>query len=348
MAKPGAKAPETIDAQVGDLLIEVKTGARGARALRDGVWNLAAAVSKAPGLRGLLVLDRPAIGSERLSAEQRTIEAILRPEIGRRIRWVVVEEGGLESFPKDLGPRVRSVVARLISGGDGKRRTPPDRGFATLAVLHVLLDRWLRSAGPVHRNELMATVGCSYPTVAAALVEFRDDIVRHRDRRVELNRWPRLGWLRYVSVQERARATERYADRSGSPRSAADLLRRLARLGRRDIAVGGVPGALHHAPSLDVVGTATLALTLHDPEGTAGTDFVERLDPALVRTESAEPAPLLVVHRQRLRRFLASGEESGTRWADPVECLLDLHEAGLDGLAKQYLDTAVRQRGQGT
>lgn len=215
-------------------------------------------------------------------------------------------------------------------------------------MLHVLLDRWLRSEGPVHANELMATVGCSYPTVAAALAEFRDDVVRHRDRRVELSRWPRLGWLRYVSAQARTRATERYVDRSGSPRSAADLLRRLARLGRRDIAVGGVPGALHYMPSLDVVGTAILALTLHDPEGTASTDFVERLDPALAQTDSTDPAPLLVVHRQRLRRFLASGEEPGTRWADPVECLLDLHEAGLDGLAKQYLDTAVRQRGQGT
>ena len=198
----------------------------------------------------------------------------------------------------------------------------------------------------MHANELMATVGCSYPTVAAALAEFREDILRHRDRRVELRRWPRLGWLRYVSVQERARATERYVDRSGSPRSAADLLRRLERLERPDIAVGGVPGALHHVPSLDVVGTATVALTLHDPEGTATTDFVERLDPALVRTETAEPAPTVVVHRQRLRRFLASGEEPGPHWADPVDCLLDLHEAGLEGLAKQYIDTTVRQRGQ--
>ena len=345
MAKPKAR-PESVDARVGDLLIEVKRGARGTRDIRDGIWCLADAVSRTPALRGLLVLDRPAIGSERLAAEQQAIETILRPEVSRRIRWVVIGEDGLESFPKDLGPRVRSVVARWIAGGDVRRRTPPSRGFATLAVLHVLLDRWLRSAGPVHSNELMATVGCSYPTVAAALAKLRDDIVRHRDRRVELSRWPRLAWLGYVSVQERARATERYVDRSGSPRSAAELLRRLERLGRPDIAVGGVPGALHHAPSLDVVGTASLALTLHDPEGTATTDFVERLDPALVRTESAEAAPLVVVHRQRLRRFLASGGESGPRWADPVDCLLDLHEARLEGLAKQYLDEALRLRGR--
>jgi hypothetical protein len=348
MAKPLSRSPDAVDARVGDLLIEVKAVARGARAIRDGIWSLAAALSGTPGLRGLLVLHRPEIGSQRLAAEQQAIEAILRPEVSRRIRWVVIENDGLESLPKDLGPRVRNVVARLIAGGDGKRRTPPERGFATLAVLHVLLDRWLRSAGPVHTNELMATVGCSYPTVATALAEFRDDIVRHRDRRVELSRWPRLGWLRYVSVQERARATEKYTDRSGSPRSAADLIRRLERLERSDIAVGGVPGALHYMPSLDVVGTATLALTLHDPEGRATTDFVERLDPALVRTETAESAPHLVIHRQRLRRFLASEDESGPRWADPVECLLDLHEAGLEGLAKHYLDTTVRQRSQRT
>jgi hypothetical protein len=189
----------------------------------------------------------------------------------------------------------------------------------------------------------MATVGCSYPTVVTALEDFQEDLTRGSDRRIELSRWPRLPWLRYIGVQEKARATERYVDRSGLPRAAPDLVRRLEKLGRHDIAVGGVLGALHHVESLDIVGTPTLALTLHDPDGIASSAFVERLDPALARTESREETPLVVVHRQRTRRFLATGE-AGAMWADPIECLLDLCEAGLEGLAEQFRSALVRRR----
>ncbi len=339
-------APADFDARVGDLVIEVKSGVRGALAIRDGFWRLATEVARLSELRALLILDRPEVGLDRIAEEERHAAAILHPGVGGRIRVVVVQEPELRDLPEDLGPAVRDAVARVISGSERVRRTTPDRGHASLAVLHVLLDRWLRSAGPVHATELMAAVGCSYPTVAAALDEVREDIVRHRDRRVELARWPRQAWSRYLSVQEKVRRTERYVDRSGTPRAVPDLARRLARLDRADIAIGGVLGAVHHVDALDVVGTPTLALTLHDPEGTATSEFVERLDPALARVESAEHAPTLVVHRQRLRRFLASPRAKGQPWADPVECLLDLHEAGLEGLAGQFLEAAGQRRGK--
>jgi len=199
----------------------------------------------------------------------------------------------------------------------------------------------------MHTNELMASVGCSYPTAASALEEFKEDVARGSDRRIELSRWPRLPWLRYIGAQEKARDTERYIDRSGSPRAATDLIRRLQRLKRRDVAIGGTLGALHHVPSLDVVGTPTLALTLHDPHDRASSAFVEHLDPALARTESRDETPLVVVHRQRLVEFLATEDESGTLWADPVECLLDLHEAGVEGLAEQFWSAIVSRRTKG-
>jgi hypothetical protein len=331
------------DARVGDLVIEVKARPRGARAILDGVWRLATLLAEAPKLNGLLVLYRPLLARERIDAEQRQATKVLRPGVGGRIRWLVVGDRALRDLPEDLGPEVREAVAQEIAHSGRRRRTSPDRGFASLAVLHVLLDRWLRSAGPIHTNELMDTVGCSYPTVAAALGELGDDINRSRDRRVELSRWPRLAWLGYLGAQERVRDTQRYADRSGTPRAATDLLQRLRRLGRRDLAIGGVLGALHHVESLDIVGTPTLALTLHDPDGTASEAFVERLDPALVRTELRDETPLVVVHRQRLRRFLATEDGSGALWADPVECLLDLQEAGLEGLAEQFRTAATRR-----
>ena len=333
-----------VDAQIGDLVIEVKARPRGARQLLDGLWQVATYLSEAPDLKGLLVLYKPRLAQERIQAEQRQAENILRSDLSQRIRWVVVGDRELRDFPRDLGPQVRDAVADEIARRERKRRTSPDRGFASLAVLHVLLDRWLRSGGPMHTKELMETVGCSYPTAAAALEEFQEDLTRGSDRRIELSRWPRLPWLRYIGVQEKARGTERYVDRSGSPRAATDLVRRLEKLGRHDIAVGGVLGALHHVESLDIVGTPTLALTLHDPDGTAGNAFVERLDPALARSESREETPLVVVHRQRMQRFLATDRVAGALWADPVDCLLDLHEAGLEGLAEQFRSALVRRR----
>ena len=315
-------------------MVEVKSRPRGASQLLDGVWRLAKVLAEDPDLTGLLVLYRPRLGQERIEAEREQSEDVLRPDVGSRLRWVVVTDPDLEDFPADLGQQVRDAVAHEVAQSERRRGASPERGFASLAVLHVLLDRWLRSEGPMHTNELTAAVGCSYPTAASALEEFKEDIARGSDRRIELCRWPRLPWLRYIGAQEKARDTERYVDRSGSPRAASDLVRRLQRLGRHDVAIGGALGALHHVPSLDVVGTPTLALTLHDPNGRASSAFVERLDPALARTESRDETPLVVVHRQRLEHFLANKDESGTMWADPVECLLDLHEAGVEGLAE--------------
>jgi len=211
------------------------------------------------------------------------------------------------------------------------------RGQAGYGVLHALLDRWLRGQGPVHTTELMATVGCSYPTAAGALADLAGVVRRHRDRRVELGAFPVQAWGRYRSMAEEVRGTLRYADRSGKPRSTAQLAARLGRLRRDDLAVGGVFGALHHLPRLDIVGSATLCVTLHDPHGSAPADFVERLDPALAPTKDALEPALLIVHHQRLRRFLAEPGAQGHAWADPVDCLLDLHEAGLDGLADEFL-----------
>ena len=342
MAGSRRKTRSQVDVQIGDLVVEVKARPRGARQLMDGVWRVATYLSEAQDRKGLLVLYKPGLARKRIQAEQRRAEDVLRPDISKRIRWVVVGDSALQDFPQDLGPQVREAVAREIAHSERRRRSP-DRGFASLAVLHVLLDRWLRSEGPMHTKELMGTVGCSYPTAVSALEDFHEDLTRGSDRRIELSRWPRLPWLRYIAVQEKARDTERYVDRSGLPRAASDLVRRFEKLGRHDVAIGGVLGALHHVESLDIVGTPTLALTLHDPDGIASSAFVERLDPALARTESRAETPLVVVHRQRIRRFLAT-DQAGAMWADPIECLLDLNEAGLEGLAEQFRSALVRRR----
>lgn len=333
------------DGRVGNTLLEVKSGIRSVRALQEGLWNLAESLVADPRTRGILFLDRSGISPSRLQSELHRAESIVRSDVWRRIRVLSDPTGDLSAIPPDVNPAVRATLKRLVLSEARAPRGVPNRGHARFAVLHVLLDRWFLRLGPIHTKELMASVGCSYPTAADALRDLGGALRRHSDRSVELVDFPVHPWSRYVSVGERVRSTQRFADRSGAPRSAASLLERLVRLGRKDLAVGGVFGALHHVPSLDVVGSPTLCVTVHSPTDAVPLDFVARLDPALAQARDDREPASLIVHRQRLRRFLATPGADRHVWADPVECLLDLHEARLPGLAEQFLDAfRLRQR----
>ena len=74
--------------------------------------------------------------------------------------------------------------------------------------------------------------------------------------------------------------------------------------------------------------------------------LVHDLDPALVRVEDPLEPATLVVHAVRHADPLFTRRKDGLSWADPVECLLDLHEAHLDGQASQFLDDLQRRRRQ--
>lgn len=190
---------------------------------------------------------------------------------------------------------------------------------------------------------LMDMAGCSYPTVASALRMVRHCLVRHSDRKVELERFPKEEWARMVAVSEKARGTVRFADRSGQPRSAESLLRRLQRLERADIAVGGVVGAKHYHPALDLVGIPRLDLSLHCWRNEANWSFVERLDPGLARTDRRDEPASLVVHLVRRKKSLFEQGTDGLLYADRVECLLDLHEARLESQAQELLEALQQQ-----
>ena len=67
-------------------------------------------------------------------------------------------------------------------------------------------------------------------------------------------------------------------------------------------------------------------------------DFMKALDPALKPvTDPLQPATL-VIHAVRHADPLFAPREGGLAWSDPVECLLDLHEAKLDMQAGQFSD----------
>jgi hypothetical protein len=149
--------------------------------------------------------------------------------------------------------------------------------------------------------------------------------------------FPRDEWARLVALADEVRGTVRFVDQSGQRRAPESLLRRLQQLQRDDIAVGGVWGAKHYHAALDLVGNPRLDVSIHSPNKAANLDFVAQLDPALARAARRAQAPSLVVHVVRRAASLFERDGSGGLWADPVECLLDLHEARLEDQALEFL-----------
>ena len=206
-------------------------------------------------------------------------------------------------------------------GGRGKR-THRDR-------LAPLTSRWLAEAA-----------GCSYPTIASALEKLEKYLTRQTDRRVELKAFPKDEWSRLVANADKVRQTLRFADHSGQPRSIESLVSRLERVRTDDIAIAGVLGARRRYLALDLIGTPRLDLTIHCRTRKLDLSFLRQLDPALKPARSDEPARL-VIHTLRYPHIFFEKAPDGSVWADPVECLLDLHEMRLESQAKEFLQYRV-------
>jgi len=308
------------------------------RAIRAELLTLAAAIARSKARNGILRLLHPRISEQRLEKEWRTAVEVVRPNIlSRLIVQVVLPDG-----------RSRVFAAKRATSPETETPWPaPRRGCRlpardlSFAVEKLLIWAWLTHKGPLTRVWVERTVGCSYPTVAAVVKRLGSVILHHPDRRIELKHVPRGEWARLFALSGRARSVMRFVDRSGQPGTAAELLRRLGKAVPRGVAVGGVTGARHYYPELDLVGLPRVDLSVHAPRREADIAFVRRLDPALDPTrDSAEPA-LLVLHFVRHREPLFEPHVGSLPWADPVECLLDLHESGLETQALAFLDTLV-------
>lgn len=316
-----------------DVWVEVKSQTHSFRNVRASLLGMAYLLADEPGNRGLLVLANSRITEKRLKNELHLVAQTLRPDVAERLALVIEKDHGYVGIPPDLGDDFRVWLDDLVheETRDGKLRQ------SHYAVLELLLHQWLLGKGPMTTDWIIKTIGCSYPTVASALRRLDHVLTRHSDRRVELRRFPSEDWARLVAMSDEARSTTRFADRSGQKRSPEAHLRRLATLERADLAVGGVIGARHYHPDIDLVGTPRLDLSLHCPAKRVDWSFVERLDPALEKTERRDEPAALVVHLVRRKVSLFQPGDGGLQWADPVECVLDLHEAHLEAQAKEFL-----------
>jgi len=341
------KANYQPDAIIGNTLVQVKRGTDAVNAVRTGLMHLAYALADhGREVEGLLVLVDPKITTQRLAEEQRYAERTLNPKVAGRLRVITYRDGKFHDLPPGFEPAVRQELERVIEKEleRGGTSIPSTRIYYEL--LRILIHQWLQNNGPMTADWLARTAGCSYPTVAKALDQLGHAIKKHSDRRFELDYFPRDEWARLVAVSDRARGTRRYADRSGQPRSPESMLHRVQQFDQPNVAIGGVFGAKHYYPDLDLVGSPRLDLSIHCPGRHADLSFVERLDPALKKTEDTREPAILVLHFVRRDTSLFEPRPEGLLWADPVECLLDLHEMRLESQAREFLNSFPPARGK--
>ncbi len=328
----------------GDALIEVKRGVAGVRNVRAALMQLAYDLSEKPvRIRGFLVLPDTSITIDRLRDEWMRCIPVIHGNLLNRMNLCAGRDDRFVGIPDELHENTQKLLAKYLPSRGPEARSA--RRDASFVVLKVLFHHWLTEGGAVTTQWLGDTAGYSYPTVANAVAGLGSLIQRQSDRRIFLRWLPRAQLARMVALSDTARGSVRFAERSNQPRTPEEHLHRLETLRvHQNLAVGGVLGARHYFPELDLVGTPTLDLSQHGGGRHPDLRFIEKLDPALKRVDDPlEPATVVVHQVGHAKSFFIKRDE-GLRWADPVECLLDLFEANLEAQAHQFLKALERHR----
>ena len=338
----GSRRDLEVDARVGNALFEVKFGVDALRTVRTSLMQVAYFVGQDPATRGYVVLADSAISEDRLRQEWERAAAILLPGVLRRLTICLHSPERTIGIPNDPDADTRRILSEVVETKRG--RMHPTRTDYSFVIQKLLLHQWLTSTEPVTSEWLARTAGCSYPAVARALNSLGSLVERCSDRRVTLRWFPMDAFARLLAVADRARSTTRFADQSGQPRSFESHLRRLEKLNPPGLAIGGVLGAKHYYPELNLVGAPRLDISLHSPGKRLNLEFINHLDPALKRVEDPFAPANVVVHAVRHADPQFAPRDGGLAWADPLECLFDLYEARLDLQAGQFLEALQRQR----
>lgn len=333
--KSGRPHPPSVDARVGAALIDVKFGVDALRTVRTSLMQVAYLVGENPALKGYVVLTDSPITAQRIEDEWRRAGAVLRPEVLDRLTICLYSQERLWGIHRDPDAQTQSILTKVVESERGKISTA--RTDYSFIIQKLLLHRWLTSREPMTSEWLARTAGCSYPAVARALNSLGSLVERHSDRRITLRWFPMGEFARLLALADRARSTTRFADHSGQIRSPESHLSRLEKINPPGVAIGGVLGAKHYYPDLDLVGTPRLDISLHSPGKRLDLKFIQKLDPALKRIEDPFAPANVVVHAVRHADPLFEPRDTGLAWADPLDCLFDLHEARLELQANQFL-----------
>lgn len=308
------------------------------REVRAALLQMAYALESLPGHEAYLLLVGSGITEDRLRHEWKSLTSVLRPDIARRLTICLQSDDGLVGIPAGPDAEARQFLEKRTSEIAPPGATLLSRPDSYFVVLKVLLLHWLRRGEPVTTTWLMKTTGFAYPTVANVLKKMGSLLERTSDRRISLRWFPHEQLQYLVANSLRARSTICFVDRSGKPRSPGEHLRRLRKLALPHVAVGGIMGARHYFPDIDLIGTPRLDLSVHVPGNMLDGGFVRKLDPALQPLGDPLAPASLAIHAVRHAEAFFEPGHHGPVWADPLECLLDLHEARLEKQATEFLE----------
>ena len=322
---------------------EIKRNLKSVVAFRNAFLQLCTTCNKEKVERVFLILVEPAVSEERLNDEWSKAKDVLSKSLSSKLSLVVIKNGEptreIGKVSSSLRKRLKSLCKQESKHGRHLKR--PKYQFE---VLKLLVGHWLLDKEPVSIKWLMDKIDCSYPTVANAIENYKDALKYGPYRKVELARFPRKAWAELLTLSSDVRATVRYKDTSGQPRSPQSLLRRLKKLKLSNVAVGGTIGAREWYPflgelrtTIDLEGDPRFDICVHEPGKSLQLDFVGKLDPALRETEDPKEPASLVVHVLRRETSFFEKDDTVGLLADPVECLLDLHELRLEKQAREYV-----------
>jgi hypothetical protein len=333
---PGVRADAVVENAVFEVLFDLKD----TRRLRAAMMDMARIASGASVKRVVLILDEPLIKESRLREEWEGAGKVIRPELFSRFSIAIRLSDGWTGIPSQPAEDECATLDEIVQHEVSRQ---PQRqvggGAAYYEILRLLIHQWMLGQGPRPVNWLVETSGTSYPTVAKALDRLKPWLKRHSDRSVELSQFPRDEWARLLAVADEVRGVVLFTDHSGQPRSPESLFRRLQALHLPNVAVGGVLGTKYYYPDVDLVGFARLDLTIHVSGRKPDLEFIRRLDPALEQPRDPDEPTRLAVHLIRRKDPLFDyDKQGGILWADPVECLLDLHEARLEPQAQSFME----------
>jgi hypothetical protein len=340
IAPTSPPAGTEVDGRWKNWLVDV-TATHNLRDIRGNLLALAYQLTKEPaGAQAACVLVGSKITQDRLATELAMFRVAVRPSLGSRVHLAQLIDDrlvGLQAPSPDFTEWLQGLV--------GQRTAPTSTpGSSQQVVLAFLLRSWLARSGPLSTTAIQSAVGASYPTVAKVLkqLEAAGTLSRTPDRRIEMRAPSLLQWRNWIATQASTRKTIRFADPAGTARSPEAMAQRLFKLGSDDVAVGGVLGARHHFADLNITGSLRLDLTVHRAAALA---FIRKLDAGLVETQDPQAKAVVVVHRAHGPN-LGFVKDAAGLWADPLECLIDLHVLGLDEQADEMLKNLVQTRNQ--
>lgn len=321
-----------VDALKGKSIFEYKARVTDVRVVQSALINLARIINDLTDHIGILILDEAKISKSRLNYEWVNLSNLLKSSIFSRLRLVIISDGSIVENFGELSPEQLDALFEIREKLN--KEFNPRKPDAFFEILRILLVYWFRRGGSLQMNQLAQISGFTYPTVAASLEKIESKLIRNSDRSVELKSFPRDDWFKLIAVNDDIRTPRGF--QAHRPRPVEALIERLNELSNEDIAFGGIIGARHYLPGIDLIGIPRLDLNVHNWSAGKIDKFVQRLDPGLKRVESND-IPQVVVHNLRRPESLFIKVDN-LLIADEVECLLDLHETHLESQALELLD----------